>query len=202
MRIKYNGDVILMNYIWSGMIILSLIVGIANGRIGDVAAAAAEGSAAALDVCLSLLGIMCLWTGIAKIGEKAGIIKKVSKILQPALRWLFPDLKDEKAKEGIVMNIAANLFGMGNAATPLGIKAMEELKRAGGVQDAATNAMCMFAVLNTASLQLIPTTLISLRQAYGSADPGIIIVPVWLAGLCALTAGIAAEKFFERKRNL
>lgn len=192
----------MMNYIWGGMIIISLIAAVFNGRIEEVALAASDGAKAAIDTGIALLGITCLWTGLAKVGERAGMIKGISRLLKPVLSRIFPKLDDESAKESIVMNIAANMFGMGNAATPLGIKAMNELSRAGKRSSTASNAMCMFVVLNTASIQLVPTTLISLRQAYGSANPGEITLPVWIASLCALAAGIAAAKLFERRKRL
>ena len=193
----------MLNYIWSGMILISLAVAAVNGKLEATAAAAVEGAASAVDTCFALLGIMCLWTGLVKIGEKAGLIQGISKLLRPILRRLFPELKEDDAAQGsIVMNIAANLFGMGNAATPLGIKAMEDLSRTNKRRSRASNAMCMFVVLNTASIQLVPTTLISLRQTYGSASPGEIIVPIWIVSVCALLVGITAAKLFERGRRL
>lgn len=193
----------MLNYIWSGMILISLIVSVFNGRLDATAAAAAEGAAAAVDTCFALLGIMCLWTGLAKIGERAGMIQGISKLLRPVMRRLFPKLKeDDPSQDSMVMNIATNIFGMGNAATPLGIKAMGDLHRANKLRSSASDAMCMFAVLNTASIQLVPTTLISLRQAYGSASPGEIILPVWIVSICALSVGITAAKLLERRRRI
>ena len=193
----------MLNYIWGGMILISLMVSIFTGQVEATAAAAAEGAGAAVQTCLTLLGIMCLWTGLAKIGEKAGLVQAMSRLLSPLLKLLFPKLeKDAPARGSIVMNMVANLFGMGNAATPLGIKAMHDLTHRSLHPSTASNEMCMFVVLNTASLQLIPTTLISLRQMYGSAAPGEIILPVWIVSVCALTAGISAAKLLERRRRL
>ncbi len=192
-----------MNYIWSGMILLSLIAGFFTGRINEVAAAAVDGATGAVTLCVSLLGIMCLWTGLAKIGERAGLIDRIARIMRPVIRFLFPALnKTDAAVGAIVMNIVANLLGMGNAATPLGIAAMRELDRKNGFRGDASDEMCMFAVINTASLQLIPTTVISLRQSFGSAEASAIIVPVWISGICALAAGITAAKLFQRRKRL
>ncbi len=192
----------MINYIWAGMIVISFIAGIVNGNINSVTAGAIDGSAEGVALCISLLGIMCLWTGIAKIAEKAGIIRIFAKLLRPVTKILFPRLKEGSAAlSAIVMNMVANLLGMGNAATPLGIKAMEELDKI-NLGDEASDEMCIFAVLNTASIQLIPSTLISLRQTYGSENPGIIIVPVWIVSIIAVFAAVLSAKIFEKRRKL
>ena len=176
-----------MNCIWGAMIIISLVVSLLTGRVEQTAAAAASGAAAAIESCISLLGIMCLWTGLAKIGEKAGLIKVFARAARPVLRLLFPRLDPNgRAAHSIVMNMDANFIGMGNAATPLGI-------------NTASNEMCMFVVINTASIQLLPTTLISMRQTWGSSNPGAVIVPVWIVSICAVSLGVAAAKIFERR---
>lgn len=189
----------MMNYIWGGMIIISLIVSVFTGRVEQTAAAAVSGAGDAVNLTVSLMGIMCLWTGISKIGEDGGLLRLISKVLNPVLRVIFPKLDpDSKGFRRIVMNVVANLLGMGNAATPLGINAVTELWNENGKKSTATNEMCMFVVLNTASLQLIPSTLISLRQSYGSANPGDVILPIWICEICALTAGIFMAKFLSR----
>ena len=188
----------MINYIWGGMIVLSLIVGALTGNIEKTAAAAMEGAGSAVDMCIMLAGIMCLWTGLAKIGEKAGLVALFAKILKPIMKRLFSKIDPEsKACGSMVMNIVANIFGMGNAATPLGIKAIGELNELNKKSTRASDEMCLFVVLNTASLQLVPTTLISLRTAYGSSAPGEIIFPIWLSGIAALIVGITAAKLFE-----
>lgn len=193
----------MMNYIWGGMILLSLVISVFTGQVEETAAAAVSGAAEAVETCIALLGIMCLWTGLAKIGEKAGLVRMLAKVLRPLTRLMFPKLdKDAPALGSIVMNMVANLFGMGNAATPLGLKAMQELDVVNHHRQTASNAMCMFVVLNTASIQLIPTTVISLRQTYGSAAPAEILVPVWISSVCALTVGITAAKLLERRKRL
>lgn len=189
----------MMNYIWGGMIVISLIVSVFTGRVEQTAAAAVSGAGDAVSLTMSLLGIMCLWTGISKIGEDGGLIRLIAKALRPVLRLVFPKLDpNSKGFGAIVMNVVANLLGMGNAATPLGINAVTELWNANGKRTTATDEMCMFVVLNTASLQLIPSTLISLRQSYGSAAPGEVILPIWICEVCALTAGIVMAKVMSR----
>ena len=193
----------MLNFIWGGMILVSLVVSVFTGTVDATAAAAAEGAAAAIQLCLTLLGILCLWTGLARIGEKAGLIPLMAKLLSPLLRLLFPKLEpDAPARGSIVMNMVANLLGMGNAATPLGIKAMQDLHHRNRMRSTASNEMCMLVVINTASLQLMPTTLLSLRQSYGSAAPGEILVPVWLVSIVALAAGVAMAKVLERRPRL
>ena len=193
----------MLNYIWGGMILISLIVSLFTGQVEQTAAAAVTGAASAVETCFALLGIMCLWTGLAKIGERAGLVKVMARLLRPLTNLLFPKLDpDAPARGSIIMNVVANLFGMGNAATPLGIKAMGDMHQLNRRRSTASNEMCMFVVLNTASIQLIPTTLISLRQTYGSAAPGEVIVPIWIVSVCALTVGITAAKLFERRKRL
>lgn len=181
------------------MIVISLVVSVICGRVEQTTAAAVEGASAAIETCISLLGIMCLWTGLAKIGERAGLVKIFAKALQPITRRIFPHIPEDSAAMGsIVMNMVANLFGMGNAATPLGIKAIKELDKLNGGRRTASNEMCMFVVINTASIQLLPTTLISMRQSFGAANPGEVIVPVWVVSICALVVGVTAAKILER----
>lgn len=193
----------MLNYIWGGMIIISLITSLFTGKVEETAAAAAEGAGAAIEVCISLLGIMCLWSGLAKIGEKAGLIKIFARLLRPVTNLIFPSLPpDSPALGAIVLNVVANLFGMGNAATPLGIKAIGELNKLNKGRRTASNEMCMFVVINTASIQLLPTTLISMRQQWGAAMPGEVIVPVWIVSICALIVGVSVAKLLERRNSL
>lgn len=190
----------MMNYIWGGMILLSLVVSVFTGRVEQTAAAATSGASSAIECCISLLGIMCLWTGLAKIGEKSGIINFLSRLLRPITKILFPNVKsDSPAMRAIVMNLVANLMGMGNAATPLGINAIKELHKLNNYRSSASNDMCMFIVINTASIQLLPTTLISMRQSFGSADSGEVIVPVWIVSIAAVTVGIIITKILEKR---
>ena len=188
----------MMNYIWSGIIILSLIVGFITGNIGETATAAMDGAKNAVNTVISLLGVMCFWMGMMNIAQKSGLLDKLSKLLEPLISRLFKGVKSEKAKQAILMNITANIFGIGNAATPFGIKAMEEMQKENRGR-VATNDMCMFVVLNTASIQLIPTTLFALRSTYGSDDPYKVLPLVWIVSATALAFGITAAKIMEKR---
>lgn len=193
----------MLNMIWGGMILLSLSVSAFTGQLEQTAAAAVTGAGSGVETCFSLLGILCLWSGLTRIGERAGIVQILGKWLRPLLRFLFPALKENSPAGGsIVMNMVANLLGMGNAATPLGIKAIQDLSKENRNRSTASDAMCMLVVLNTASIQLLPTTLIALRQTYGSLAPGSIIVPVWIVSICALVVGVATAKLLERSTRL
>lgn len=189
----------MLNYIWCGMIVLSFAAAVFTGRLDALTSGAIEGAASAIETCIGLLGAMCLWTGIAKIAENSGLINVFAKLLRPVTKIIFPRLSQgSAAMRAIVMNMVANLLGMGNAATPLGIAAMKELDKENKHRAVASNEMCMFVVINTASIQLIPSTVISLRQMYGSADPSGIVVPVWICSICAVIVGVVAAKIFQR----
>lgn len=190
----------MLNYIWSGMIIFSLITAFFTGRISEVSSALMTGAENAVTMTISLMGIMCLWTGIMNIAENTGVTQFVAKLLSPLMKILFPRLKDKRAKDAIVMNMTANMLGLSNAATPLGLKAMQELKRLSDGRT-ATDEMCMFIVINTASLQIIPSTVIALRQSAGSITPTDIIIPVWLCSICVITVGVLAVKIFSKRQK-
>lgn len=185
----------MLNYIWIGMLAIGFIVGILTGRMDVVTKAAIESSQTAVTVCIGLTGVMCLWTGLMKIAEKGGMIKAISRFVQPVMKLLFPEIpKDDPAMGAIVMNLVANFLGLGNAATPLGIKAMGELQRLNKGRESASNSMCMFLVLNTAAIQLVPASIIALRTSAGSIKPTEIIVCIWIASICATVAGVIATK--------
>lgn len=184
-----------MNYIWCGMIIVSIVVSLFNGTAAETLNGAFEGAKSAVFTVLSFAGVMCFWTGIMKIAEKAGLSEKVQKILRPVITLLFPKAGDE-AKNYIAMNMSANLLGLGNAATPMGIKAMERLDRENLNPSYASKDMCMLVILNTASIQLIPTTIIALRSAAGSADPFSVVLPIWISSAAAVLVAVAAAKIF------
>lgn len=189
-----------MNYIWCGMILISIIVSVINGTVDATINAAFEGAKSAVFTVLSFAGVMCFWTGIMKLAEQSGISKKIEKLLAPVIRFLFPRAGGE-AKRYIAMNVSANILGMGNAATPMGIKAMSALDRENKNPEYASDDMCMMVVMNTASIQLIPTTIIALRAAAGSASPFSIILPIWISSFTAfLAAVLSAKLYFGRKR--
>ncbi|MBR5218480.1 MAG: hypothetical protein IKV89_01995 [Clostridia bacterium] len=189
----------MLNFIWAGMMLLSVITSFFTGKTADVAAAAVTGATDAVQLIIQLAGIMCFWGGLMTVAEKTGLIRVLAKLLAPLTRKLFPDLlPDSPAMNAIIMNISANMLGMSNAATPLGLRAMSELDRISG-NKRATNAMCMFVTINTASVQLIPSTIIALRTAAGSSAPAEIIVPVWFASALSLLAAVISAKIFERR---
>ncbi len=190
----------MLNYIWSVMIILSVICGIFTGKINELSSALMTGAESAVAMTISLMGIMCFWTGIMNIAENTGVTNMVATLLKPVTKILFPKLKDKKAKDAIIMNMTANMLGLSNAATPLGLKAMQELKRLSDSKT-ASDEMCMFIVINTASLQIIPSTVIALRQAAGSATPTDIIIPVWVCSICVIIAGVISVKFFLKRQK-
>lgn len=189
-----------VNYIWCAMIIISIIVSVFNGTVSETIDAAFEGAKSAVFTVLSFAGVMCFWTGIMKIAEKSGLSQKIEKLLRPIINFLFPNSGDE-AKNYIAMNMSANLLGMGNAATPMGIKAMSCLDRENANPLYASDNMCMLVVLNTTSIQLIPTTIIALRVATSSADPFSIILPIWISSLTAVLSAVSLAKlYFGRKK--
>lgn len=194
----------MLNYIWFGMIIIGFAVGVLNGRVELVTQAAIDSSKTAVELCIGLLGIMCLWTGLMGIAEKSGLVQRIAKAVKPVMSFLFPGIpKGSPAVGAMVMNMVANFLGLGNAATPLGLKAMGELQKINPRKDTASNSMIMFLVLNTSAIQLIPATIIALRAATGSSSPTEIIGTIWFASVCATIAGIAAVKSIttlKRKR--
>ncbi|MBQ2670826.1 MAG: spore maturation protein [Clostridia bacterium] len=189
-----------MNYIWCGLIIISLITAAVNGNMEVTINAAFDGAKAAGDTILALAGVMCFWTGIMKIAEKSGLSDKIEKLLRPLITFLFPNSSNE-AKKFISMNMSANLLGMGNAATPMGIKAMQTLDKENPRPEYASDDMCMLVVLNTTSLQLIPTTIIALRTAANSANPFSVILPIWISSLTAVVAAVTVAKLWQRRRH-
>lgn len=189
----------MMNYIWSGILIISVICSILTNKISDVSNAVLSGASDAISLVISLTGMMALWTGIMKVAESSGITHIISKIFSPIIKFLFPSLyENRKASDAVCMNITANLLGLGNAATPFGIKAMNEMQKLNKNKSVATQSMIMFVVINTASLQLIPTLLCTIRQKYGSQNPMDILPCLWISSLIALVAGITITKIFEK----
>ena len=186
-----------MTVIWTGMVTLAVLFGLATGRGPEVAAAAVEGAASAVQLALSMAGMLCLWTGVMEVMRRAGLAQGLSRLLSPALRFLFPQAaRDRAAMDSIAANVSANLLGLGNAATPLGLEAARRLGRASpGV---ASDSLCMLVVCNTASIQLIPTTVASVRAAAGCQAPFDILPAVWLASALSVAAGVLACKLLAR----
>ena len=186
-----------MAWIWTGMAVLSILCGLATGRGDLVAAAAVEGAQAAVELCVSIAGMLCLWTGVMEIMRRSGLAEGLSRLLRPVLSLLFPQVSgDRGVMDSISANVSANLLGLGNAATPLGIEAVRRMERKS--PGTASDAMCMLVVCNTASIQLIPTTVASVRAAAGSSSPFDILPAVWLASALSVGVGITACKLFAR----
>ncbi len=189
----------MLNYIWLALMVIAIIVGAINGRIEEVTKAAVEYSGTAVDISIGLIGIMALWLGIMKIAEKAGIIKLLSRAIRPVAKFLFPGIpSDHPAIGTMLMNIIANWLGLGNAATPLGLKAMEDLQSLNKSKDTATNAMVVFLALNTASITFIPMTVIAVRAELGSGNPFEIISTAVFASTCATIAAVTAAKLLQK----
>ncbi len=192
-----------MNYIWLALMVISLVVGAINAQLEAVTKAAVEYAGVAVDISLGLIGIMAFWLGMMKIAEEGGIIRLLSRAIRPIAKFLFPDIPpDHPAIGTMLMNIIANWLGLGNAATPLGLKAMKELQKLNKSKDTATNAMVVFLALNTASITFIPMTVIAVRTKLGSANPFEIISTAVFASTCATIAAVTAAKLIQRLPNI
>ena len=193
----------MLNILWPFFIIISIFYAILSGNIENINNCIFESAENAVKLTLTLLGATCLWSGIMEIASKTDIIKYLSAILQPIIKKIFYNLdSNKKSYNNIIMNIIANILGLGNAATPLGLKAMGELQKENANKDELSDNMIMLIVLNTASLQVIPTTVIAVRKSLGSNNPTQIIFPVWIATVCAAVVGIlVANIIIKLTRN-
>jgi len=188
-----------LNYIWFGLIIVAVLLGGINGKIEEVTKAGLDSAGAAVTIAIGLVGVMALWLGIVKIADEAGLMKLLARGIAPVLRRVFPEIpRDHPAIASMMMNIAANMLGLSNAATPLGLKAMEDLQKLNHSPGVATNSMCTFLAVNTAGLQLIPASMISLLASAGSKEPTAIIGTTIAASTAAVFAGVIAAKLLER----
>lgn len=192
----------MMNKIFSGIIILSVLCGIFSGRGAQTGQAAFTGAGDAITLAISLAGPMCLWCGMMKVMEESELSKKLSKVLSPVIGFLFPEVpKNSPAFRAITLNITAEMIGLSNAATPLGITAMQELAKLSPNKHTANLSMSTLVVLNTASIQLIPTTILALRVSNGSKSPFDIVVPILCASFCAAAFGVVCVKICGRLHN-
>ena len=188
----------MMNLIWFALIGISVVFGITTGRVNEVSQASLNGAGNAVMLFITLLGSMCLWNGLMKIADACGITRALAALLSPVTKKLFPDLKPDSAgMKAVSMNIAANFLGLGNAATPFGLSAMKEMVKHAPEKGTATDTMAMFIVINTASLQLIPTTIAVIRLKYSSKAPFDILPCVWLSSIVTLLCGILFARIFE-----
>ena len=188
----------MMNYIWVIITVFSFFCAIATDNMSTLSSAVISGGTEAITLVIKLSGIICFWNGLMAIAEKSGLTKIICNLLKPALKLLFPKLKDEKAKNAISMNITANLLGLGNAATPLGLEAMKRLQESSLKKDTASDEMVRFVVLNSAALHLVPTTVALLRHEYGSQNPMEILLPAIITSLLSVSVGVLTT-FILRK---
>lgn len=189
-----------MNKVWIFMILISIIIGTFKGLASEMVNAIFTSTKTATENSINIIGMICLWSGLMKIAEECGLVKKLSKIVSPFLNFLFPKLKKgDEARGFIALNMTANLLGLGNVATPLGLNAMEKLQENNNVGDTLSDDMMMLIVINTASIQLIPTSIIALRVAHGSQNPVIVVVPILIASITSVIAGIILVKLKCKK---
>jgi len=190
----------MLNYIWLGLVVLAVLMGGFTGHLQEVSNAAIEGcKTAVMNIALPLAGVMTFWLGLMKLAEKSGLVSMLSLALRPALRRLFPDVPtNHPAMGSIVMTIASNMLGLGNAATSIGLRAMQQLEKLNPRPGTATDAMCTFLAINTSSVQLIPVTAIAILAAAGSKAPTQIIGTAFFGSCCSTIVGIIAVKFFEK----
>jgi spore maturation protein A len=189
----------MLNYIWFGLMAIALIIAAFNGTAEAVSKAAIDSAKTGVEIAIGLVGVMTLFLGVMRIAEASGLVTLLGRMLRPVLRWLFPEVPaDHPANGAIVMSIAANMLGLNNAATPLGIKAMEELQSLNDQKDTATNPMVTFMAVNTASVQFIPATMIGVLAAAGSVNPTAIIAPSIVVGFIGTIAAVIAAKLLQR----
>ena len=189
----------MLKFLWGAMILIGVIWGAFHGTLGTVTENVLAGTRDAVSLCITMLGILSFWSGILKIGERAGLLERFSRGLRPLIRLLFPQVPPgHPAEQAMSVNIIANMLGLGWAATPAGLKAMESLDTLNDRKGIATNSICTFLILNMSSLQLIPINMIDYRSQYGSVSPAAIVMPALLATAVSTVVGILAAKVLER----
>jgi spore maturation protein A len=192
----------MLNIIWLVLLVGSVAVALVTGHTKDVVISVTESAGSAFKLALGFTGIMALWLGIMKIAEESGLIKHFTVLIAPIMRFLFPRVPDNHPALGsMAMNMVANMFGLNNAATPLGIRAMGDLETLNSKPGTATDEMCMFLAINTSSLQLVPAGAIALLAAGGSSDPTVIVLPAIIATICSTVMGVTAAKLLSRMRR-
>jgi len=190
-----------MSYIWTAMIALSLLASAFSGTLPLMTTALFHGAESAISLTLSLAGVLCLWSGVIRVMELTGLSRGLAALLRPLLRLLFPQAASDPEAAGYLSgNFTANLLGLGNAATPLGLKAVQRMKQLSGGEN-ASNEMCRLIVMNTASVQLIPTTVAAVRSSLGASAPFDILPAVWLTSLCSVSLGLLAARLMEGRHG-
>ncbi len=191
----------MLNYLWGLMIIIGIIVGVLKGNIAEVSNATINSSKEAVTLCITMLGIMAMWTGLMQIAKKCGLIESLTRALRPILKYLFPDIpKDHIVNEYIASNMIANILGLGWAATPMGLMSMKELKKLNNDSERASCDMCTLLIINISSLQLIPVNVIAYRSQYGSINPAEILMAGIISTACSTIAGVIFATI-ARKRS-
>ncbi|KFM99425.1 spore maturation protein [Bacillus clarus] len=192
----------MVNLVWVAMAVIGIVYAMVSGTMEEVNKAVFEGSKDAVTICIGLTSVLVFWLGLMKIAEEAGLLKKLVSFFMPVVKRLFPEIpKDHPSMGFILSNMMANFFGLGNAATPLGIKAMEQLKELNGGKDSASRSMVTFLALNTSAITLIPTTVISIRMTYESANPTEIVGVTFIAQVLSMIGAIWIDRYFYRRRS-
>lgn len=190
----------MLNIIWVVMLFAGIMAGVLSGRVKEISDAVLSSSGNAVNLAITMLGAMCLWSGIMKVAQKAGLVDSLAKLLRGVFKWLFPGIpKGHPANGAIAMSLSADLLGLGNAATPLGILAMKELSDINRNSITASNAMVMFAVVNAACIQIIPATVLVIRQQSGSQYASSVMPCVWVASIASMLTGIIIAKLLEKR---
>lgn len=192
----------MVNLVWVAMAVIGIVYAMINGTMEEVNKAVFNGAKDAVTICIGLISVLVFWLGLMKIAEEAGLLKKLVTLFMPIVKRLFPEIpKDHPSMGFILSNMMANFFGLGNAATPLGIKAMEQLKELNGGKDSASRSMVTFLALNTSAITLIPTTVISIRMTYESANPTEIVGVTFIAQVLSMIGAIWIDRYFYRRRS-
>ena len=202
LNILYQKEEPWVNKIWIFMICISILLGLYKGIAPEMVEMIFDSTKSATENTINIVGMICLWSGLMNIAEKCGIVKKLSKLVSPLLNIIFPRLKkDSEARGFIALNMTANILGLGNVATPLGLSAMEKLQEDNLDKDTLSDEMLMLVVVNTASIQLIPTSIIALRVAHSSENPVNIVLPILISSVLSVIAGIIMVKFKCKKKG-
>ncbi|GGL46819.1 nucleoside recognition domain-containing protein [Sporolactobacillus putidus] len=192
----------MINVIWVALFVIGMVYAAFHGTMNSVNQAVFQSASDAVAICIGLISVLIFWLGLMKIAEKSGLLEKLSRLFKPVMRLLFPEVPaDHPAMGYILSNTIANLFGLGNAATPMGIKAMKELKKLNGGSTKPSRSMITLLALNTSGLTLVPATVIAIRMKYGSASPTDIVGPTLLATLCTTLSAILIDRFFYHRRK-
>lgn len=192
----------MVNYIWAFLAIVGIIFGLFNGTMEEVNKAIFDGAKEAVTLCIGLISVLVFWLGMMRIAEESGLLERLSKLFRPLVKIIFPEVPTNHPAMGYILsNMISNMFGLGNAATPLGIKAMEELKKLNGGKNSASRSMVTFLAINTASITIIPTTVIAIRMNYNSASPTEIVVPTIIATIISAIGAILIDRYFYYRRR-